>query len=303
MGEDNRTGGEMTVPRFSRQEKPGAVVREHGERVKLAAESAKEPAWFQRRLLRPFCGQPPRQTAGHGRCAGCMLAVSLIVFPAFAPSAAQAGPAYAFDDAGYLGEATLLPDWSDTLARQQRQAPALEACLAHEERCPRYYRGLRHLLLKAGELPAAKQIRLINHYVNRKRYLRDRSREVTTPLSPEPVRYRSHWVTVEEFMRRGGDCEDFATTKYFLLRRLGFTAHQLRVVVTWDRSVGGYHAVLAVRHQGRVLLLESDNTIRRGSRHRYRFIYSVNEHAIWDHEATSASATRNTHQQREETAA
>ena len=293
----------MTAPQFSWQEQPAAFIREQRKRVKFAAESAKEPAWFRRWPLRPYCRQIRQRTASHRLRAGCMLAVSLIVFPSFAPSAAQAGPAYAFDDTGYLGEATLLPDWSDTLARQQRQAPALDACLAHEERCPRYYRGLRHLLLKAGDLPSTKQIRLINHYVNRKRYLRDRSAEMTTPLSPEPVRYRSRWVTVEEFMRRGGDCEDFATTKYFLLRRLGFTARQLRVVVTWDRSAGGYHAVLAVRHQGRVLLLESDDTIRRGSRHRYRFIYSVNEHAIWDHEATSASATRNTHQQREVTAA
>ena len=47
--------------------------------------------------------------------------------------------------------------------------------------------------------------------------------------------------------------------------------------------VVGYHAVLAVRFDGDVLLLESDNTIRRGTNHRYHFIYSINEDAIWDH--------------------
>ena len=96
-------------------------------------------------------------------------------------------------------------------------------------------------------------------------------------------------------MRRGGDCEDYATTKYYLLRRLGFSADQLRIVVTWERGERGYHAVLAVRledaEEAKILLLESDNTIKRGGRHRYRFIYSVNEESIWDHEANHASAS------------
>jgi predicted transglutaminase-like cysteine proteinase len=211
-----------------------------------------------------------------------------------AAPAAVAGEPYRFDAAGYLGEAGLLPDWADTMRRELEQAPALDACLADETACPSYYRGLRHLLLKAQGLPPARQISLISHYVNGKRYRNDKSARLESPLSGQEVKYRSRWATVEEFMRQGGDCEDFATTKYYLLRRLGFEADQLRVVVTWDRGERGYHAVLAVHLEetDQVLLLESDNTIRRGSRHRYRFIYSVNEESIWDHEAPRASASR-----------
>ena len=208
---------------------------------------------------------------------------------------AYAGKPYLFDAGGYLGEAALLPDWADTMRREADQAPALDACLADETACPRYYRGLRHLLLKASALPPKRQVSLISHYVNRRRYQDDVSVRVESPLTETTVKYRSRWSTVEEFMRRGGDCEDFATTKYYLLRRLGFRADQLRVVVTWDRGERGYHAILAVKldEVDQVLLLESDNTIRRGSRHRYRFIYSVNEESIWDHEAAPASAARN----------
>ncbi len=231
----------------------------------------------------------------------------LLALPAFLLGTmswpAHGGARYAFDDAGYLGEASLLPDWSATMARERQQAPLLDACLADAERCPRYYRGLRHLLRKAQDLPPKKQVLLVNYYVNKRRYHRDRSRSMATPLSVEPVKYRSRWATVEEFMRRGGDCEDYATTKYYLLRRLGFDADQLRIVVTWDRSVGGYHALLAVRQEGRIRLLDSDNTIRRGSRHRYRFIYSLNEKSIWDHEAPDASASRGSQQQLEESQA
>lgn len=220
-------------------------------------------------------------------------------------STAEAAAPYRFDATGYLGDASLMPDWADTMVRERSQALSLDACLADISTCPRYYRGLRHLLQKAEALPAKRQISLISHYVNRKRYTWDRSEKLDTSLSDGPVNYRSRWATVEEFMRRGGDCEDYATTKYYLLRRLGFEANQLRVVVTWDRGARGYHAVLAVRHENQVLLLESDNTIRRGSRHRYKFIYSINEESIWDHEveATSASRQQTAATQHEETPA
>lgn len=223
------------------------------------------------------------------------LPLATLVWTLFLAANASAGKPYQFDATGYLGEATLLPDWADTMRREADQAPVLDACLADETACPRYYRGLRHLLMKASALPRKRQVSLISHYVNRRRYQDDVSVKVESPLTEATVKYRSRWATVEEFMRRGGDCEDFATTKYYLLRRLGFRADQLRVVVAWDRGERGYHAILAVKldEVDQVLLLESDNTIRRGSRHRYRFIYSVNEESIWDHEAVQASAARN----------
>ena len=201
---------------------------------------------------------------------------------------AWAATPYPFNDTDILGDAALMPDWSATMQRQYEQTILLEACLQDKAVCKPYHRGVRHLLLKAAELPPERQIRLVNHYVNRKRYKYDRASRLQTPLSDEPVKYRSHWATVDEFIRRGGDCEDYATTKYFLLRQLGFDVDRLRIVVTYDRGARGYHAVLAVKQpNGKVLLLESDNLIRTGSRHGYRFIYSVNEKSIWDHESVS----------------
>lgn len=219
----------------------------------------------------------------------------------FTVCAARAGAPYLFDQTGYLGDAALMPDWSATMQRQHDQSEALNACLADIELCPSYYKGLRHILLKADTLSPDRQIRLVNHYVNRKRYRGDRSARLDTALSAQPVKYRSRWSTVEEFMRRGGDCEDYATTKYYLLRQLGFDIDQLRIVVTWDRTARAHHAVLAVKHEGQVLLLESDNTIRTGRSHPYRFIYSVNENSIWDHES-ERTVSRRTHPKEENSA-
>ena len=236
-----------------------------------------------------------------GSSVAAFLGSMALAFLAALPSpAASAGQPYRFDGVGYLGDARLMPDWAATMDRQASQSAALDACLADPENCPRYYRGLRHLLLRAEALPPKKQVHLVSRYVNGRRYQDDRTAHLESPLSDETLRYRSRWATVEEFMRRGGDCEDYATTKYYLLRRLGFSTEQLRIVVTWDRGARGYHAVLAVRlaegaaqgQAAKVLLLESDNTVKRGARHRYRFIYSINEESIWDHEAPPASAAR-----------
>ncbi|MDX6752449.1 transglutaminase-like cysteine peptidase [Geminicoccaceae bacterium 1502E] len=55
------------------------------------------------------------------------------------------------------------------------------------------------------------------------------------------------WLTPLEFLEAGGDCEDYAITKYFLLRELGVPAEALRLVVVRDRVRGLEHAVLLAR--------------------------------------------------------
>ena len=40
-----------------------------------------------------------------------------------------------------------------------------------------------------------------------------------------------YWAVPREFLPLGGDCEDYAITKYFSLRWLGFTGDELRVVI------------------------------------------------------------------------
>jgi predicted transglutaminase-like cysteine proteinase len=87
-----------------------------------------------------------------------------------------------------------------------------------------------------------------------------------------------------EFLEKGGDCEDYATAKYFLLRTLGIPADDLRVVVAWDRKARGYHALLAYRASPSAWLLDTDGTIKRGVQQRiFRFLFSLNELGIWDH--------------------
>ena len=207
----------------------------------------------------------------------------IVTLSLLAPNPAEAG--FRFEDGVYLGPADQLVDWADTLARARKQQPLLDSCLADVDRCSRRLRGLHVLVARARELTPEQQIRLVNRYVNKRRYRHDRSAEVQSAVAGQPVRLRSRWSTLVEFMLRGGDCEDYATSKYQLLRELGFAADDLRVVVAFDRETREHHGLLAVRRpDGDVWLLDSDDSIHRSHPFGYRFVYALNETSIWDHE-------------------
>lgn len=202
----------------------------------------------------------------------------LLSFPAFA--------GYRFDaPESYLAEASALPAWGHTLERHASERSAITDCLATEEQCKGRLKGLRHVIQKGASLEPDDQLRLVNRYINKRRYRRDR-RQITLSVSEGgEARLRNQWSTLLEFLDRGGDCEDYATAKYFLLRELGYQAGDMRIVVSFDRKVRAHHAVLAIRQpDGSSWLLESDNTIRKSRQREYRFIYAINENGIWDHD-------------------
>jgi predicted transglutaminase-like cysteine proteinase len=94
-----------------------------------------------------------------------------------------------------------------------------------------------------------------------------------------------YWETPGEFIVRGGDCEDFAITKYFSLVRLGFAPGDLRIVVVADSTTHGFHAVLAARLDGTVWLLDNflPTVVAMESQPQYTAIYSLNQQGWWLH--------------------
>ncbi|MDH3441839.1 MAG: transglutaminase-like cysteine peptidase [Gammaproteobacteria bacterium] len=185
----------------------------------------------------------------------------------------------------YLAEASALPAWAHTLERHADERSIIEDCLADEAACDGRLRALALVIQKGADLKPDDQLRLVNRYINKRRYRRDRRQLSLSVAEGGEARLRNQWSTLLEFLGRGGDCEDYATAKYFLLRELGYQAEDMRVVVSYDRSVRAHHAVLAIRRpDGSSWLLESDNTIRKTRQGGYRFIYAINENGIWDHE-------------------
>ena len=210
------------------------------------------------------------------RLAACLLLMSS--FPALA--------GYRFDDpTTYLAEASALPAWAHTLERHAEDRSTITECLAREAACEGKLKALRLIMQKGAALDPDDQLKLINRYINKRRYRRDRKQLSLSVAEGGQAKLRNQWSTLLEFLQRGGDCEDYATAKYFLLREMGFPAEDMRVVVSYDFFAREHHAVLAVRRpDNSSWLLETDNTIRKTRHYGYRFIYAINENGIWDHE-------------------
>lgn len=188
---------------------------------------------------------------------------------------------YQFDTGLRLGDASLFRPWWNALQRNTLQRVEFDRCIANVNSCPRQLRSLRHLVVSGRALSTEDQLQLVNRFLNRRDY--DEDRRLNNPETPVPD-VRSHWSTLYEFLDRGGDCEDYAAAKYFLLRMLGIDPQQMRVVVAWERKLRGFHAVLAYRWpDGAVWLLESDNVIKKRSHFGYRYVYALNERGVWDY--------------------
>jgi predicted transglutaminase-like cysteine proteinase len=95
----------------------------------------------------------------------------------------------------------------------------------------------------------------------------------------------NHWETPFEFLRRGGQCQDYAIAKYLLLREAGVPAAQLRIVVVHDMRLDLDHAVTVAYAGRRVLLLDNQfpSVVPADSVPHYQPYYSINEEGWWLH--------------------
>lgn len=96
---------------------------------------------------------------------------------------------------------------------------------------------------------------------------------------------KDYWASPPEFLRRSGDCEDYAIAKFYALKELGFAGDTMRVVALKDtiRNIG--HGILVVWLDGDAYVLDNvTNLIRSHEKYRhYRPHYSINEKYRWKH--------------------
>ena len=170
---------------------------------------------------------------------------------------------------------SLFPKWTGVLDRYNiekklEDTPCTEGPF---NRC--YLQKWKKYLSQIKGFAPLDQLREVNRFANYAPYVTD------------PVNYgvADYWATPVQFLVKNGDCEDYAITKFYSLRALGFSSDQMRVVVLNDLNLRVAHAVLIVYLDGVAWLL--DNQIREVVRadvvHHYRAIYSVNETTWWLH--------------------
>lgn len=94
------------------------------------------------------------------------------------------------------------------------------------------------------------------------------------------------WETPAEFFRRGGgDCEEYAITKYLWLRDLGVPEENLRISVVHDRYRRATHMVVVFSAGNESLVLDNQITEPRDVSVllRYQPLYSLNAAGGWVH--------------------
>jgi predicted transglutaminase-like cysteine proteinase len=175
-----------------------------------------------------------------------------------------------------LAEAEAFAPWSQHLNAERKTASAIDACLADRAACDSVpLVKFRRMMELAAKLPPREQMSLVHHYFNETSWTSEGSdllaRDVWEPLY--------HVASTAK-----GDCEDIAFAKYHALRRLGWAADDLRVIVGWDAVEKDWHAVAAVRMNGETFMLDSILGLQKPKDFRHvRMIYSVSEAGVWDH--------------------
>lgn len=156
-----------------------------------------------------------------------------------------------------------VPQWTAAVARY-------DAALRSPDAVPAEW---HQLLRKLRGLTLRQKIERVNAEINRHPYV----------ASEENWGRPDYWETPFEFLTRSGQCQDYAATKYFLLRAAGVPASDLQVVVVHDSETRLDHAVVIVHPHGEALLL--DNQIQRvipfAATRRYAPLYALNEDGWW----------------------
>jgi predicted transglutaminase-like cysteine proteinase len=201
--------------------------------------------------------------------AGLMLTCSL-------PSAAAGLPAI-FNSAEVRADRQLaLPQWRRMSSRAEAERPLYHACATGQRACnSKAGIAWQALLRDLRGQDRLSQVRALNRFANRIPYNSDM----------EVWGRSDYWASPLEFLRRTGDCEDYAILKYYSLRQLGVPAADMRMVVVQDTVRNLAHAVLLVLVDGQLLVLDNlTNAIVPQERTpQYVPYYSVNEEARWAH--------------------
>jgi predicted transglutaminase-like cysteine proteinase len=168
----------------------------------------------------------------------------------------------------------MFPLWLDALERHLHEDLPDGNCTerrlnrCHVEQWLKFLDGLK-------DLPEPEQLRAVNRFANEKPYV----------LDIDNYGVDDYWAVAREFLPVGGDCEDYAITKLFSLRWLGYPRENLRIVIVQDTNLRVAHAVLAVAAGPDIFIL--DNQVPEVVSHHaiahYSPVYSMTDKSWWIH--------------------
>jgi predicted transglutaminase-like cysteine proteinase len=173
-----------------------------------------------------------------------------------------------------------LPNWTRVLASAEEQTDSFFSCDTTQQTCSAAALSWQKIIRQSQGLAAMAQLKEVNKYFNRWPYR----------LDIDVYGVSDYWATPGEFLKLSGDCEDYSITKYYALRKLGFSVDDMRIVLLKDNIRNIAHAVLVVKLDGESYILDnmSDLVLSHLKYEHYIPQYSVNEFYRWAHVSPSA---------------
>lgn len=119
------------------------------------------------------------------------------------------------------------------------------------------------------------QLKEVNRAFNSKRYT----------LDINNWGEEDYWATPYQFLKKNGDCEDYAIAKYMSLKALGVPIEDMRVVALQDLNLNLGHAVLVVYVGEEPMMLDNQisSVVPANSIRHYQPVFSINETGWWLH--------------------
>jgi predicted transglutaminase-like cysteine proteinase len=143
--------------------------------------------------------------------------------------------------------------WTDLRSRILAEQKTINGCGARDDACPAAARRFLSIVELGRGSQGRARLGIINRAVN---------------LTIKPA---SDWSQygVEDFWSsplatldaRAGDCEDYAIVKYVVLLEIGIAPDDLRLVIVRDLKQQINHVVVAIRWDGRWLILDNRTLI------------------------------------------
>lgn len=146
-------------------------------------------------------------------------------------------------------EGPLWDKWRDVSQAIDADFTAIKMCQADSEACSLESARFLKVLDESRAVSGRSRLEVVNTRINSIiRYQEDVAQHGM------PDRWSAPLTTLAS---GHGDCEDYAFAKYVALREIGVSPADLQIVLAQDIVVNQAHAVLAVKEEGRWLLLDN----------------------------------------------
>jgi len=205
--------------------------------------------------------------------------ISLILAPTVHASHHQS--LFTDRSADMIGGASILPKWVRMVTRSTDERPQTVRCpLGSVTLCQS--EQWQEFEWRAKGLARPALLEAVNDFVNRIAYRSDEDNYGAA----------DYWASPREFFEKGGDCEDYVISKYFILKHFGVAPTDMRMAVVVDEWL--IHAILIVVSDGNEFILDNRFSLSNSeaSMARYRLIYSFNEQFAWIHRNTVLKLNR-----------